>query len=197
MVKSIIQVARAVGKQTIAEYVQDAETLAMLRELGVDYAQGYHIGKPAAALLDEAQPLNGSPAQEIGWREFQNDVAQLCVNWYLRERPSFRRLEALLLERGLPVRHTTIHRWVRPHALQAGDSPPGAAMASRPVFRVEEGFAMLKGQRKYLYRAMDCDGRMLDFVLCDAPAREAAALFFRRRVPGEGLETTGEAVSCG
>lgn len=53
MVKSIIQVARAVGKQTIAEYVQDAETLTILRELGVDYAQGFHIGKPADTLLCE------------------------------------------------------------------------------------------------------------------------------------------------
>ena len=35
------------GLQTIAEGVEDAETLELLRELGVDYAQGFHLGRPA------------------------------------------------------------------------------------------------------------------------------------------------------
>jgi diguanylate cyclase (GGDEF)-like protein len=196
MVKSIIQVARTVGKQTIAEYVQDEETLAMLRELGVDYAQGYFLGKPGAVLLNESQTLNDAGAGEIGWLEFQSDVVQLCVNWYLRDRPSFRRLEALMLERGLPVRHTSIHRWIRPHASQAGASPKASVVASNPAYRVVECFMMLKGHRKYLYRAVDGDDRMLDFVLCDVPAREAAALFFRNHLSGEEIQTAREAVAC-
>jgi EAL domain-containing protein (putative c-di-GMP-specific phosphodiesterase class I) len=36
------------GKKTVAEFVEDEATLKKLRELGVDYAQGYHIGRPAA-----------------------------------------------------------------------------------------------------------------------------------------------------
>lgn len=191
MVKSIIQVARTVGKQTIAEYVQDEETLAMLRDLGVDYAQGYYLGKPDAALLHEAQIQNDAGVEEIGWLTFQNDVVQLCVSWYLRDRPSLRRLEALLLERGFPVRHTTIHRWIRPHVSQAGKPPQTSVAASNPAYRVVECFVMLKGQRKYLYRAVDCEGRMLDFVLCDVPARKTVAFFFSNRVPGEELRTAG------
>lgn len=46
LVKAIIEIARGFGKQTIAEYVGDDETLKLLNEYGVDYAQGYHIGKP-------------------------------------------------------------------------------------------------------------------------------------------------------
>ena len=38
---------RRLGKHTIAEFVEDAETLELLAELGVDYAQGHHIGRPA------------------------------------------------------------------------------------------------------------------------------------------------------
>lgn len=57
MVKSIIDIAAAVGKKTIAEYVQDAQTLEILRALGVDYAQGFCIGKPAADLCEPAYPL--------------------------------------------------------------------------------------------------------------------------------------------
>ena len=46
LVKAIVEVARALGKYTIAEFVEDEETLRLLRELGVDYGQGYHLGRP-------------------------------------------------------------------------------------------------------------------------------------------------------
>jgi diguanylate cyclase (GGDEF)-like protein len=47
-VKAIVSVARGLGKTTIAEYVQDDVTIQMLREYGVDMAQGYHLGRPVA-----------------------------------------------------------------------------------------------------------------------------------------------------
>jgi PAS domain S-box-containing protein len=47
LVKAIVTMARELGKQTIAEGVEDRATMARLRELGVDLAQGYHIGRPA------------------------------------------------------------------------------------------------------------------------------------------------------
>ncbi len=46
VVASMIQAAKALGLQVVAEQVEDQETLDALRLLGVDYAQGYHIGKP-------------------------------------------------------------------------------------------------------------------------------------------------------
>jgi len=45
-VKAIVQIARGLGKRTIAEYVQDDRTTEMLREYGVDMAQGFHLGRP-------------------------------------------------------------------------------------------------------------------------------------------------------
>ena len=50
-VKAIVQIARGLGKSTIAEYVQDDRTTEMLREYGVDMAQGFHLGRPVD--LDE------------------------------------------------------------------------------------------------------------------------------------------------
>ncbi|MGA8216982.1 MAG: EAL domain-containing protein [Solirubrobacterales bacterium] len=47
VVESIVHMARGLGKQTIAEFVEDEGTLAALRAQGVDYAQGFHIGRPA------------------------------------------------------------------------------------------------------------------------------------------------------
>lgn len=49
-VKHINQIAQEFGKKTIAEYVEDAETLEVLKEIGVDYAQGYHYGYPQPLL---------------------------------------------------------------------------------------------------------------------------------------------------
>ena len=45
-VKHIHQIAKEFGKKTIAEYVEDEETLEILKEIGVDYAQGFHYGRP-------------------------------------------------------------------------------------------------------------------------------------------------------
>lgn len=46
VVQAIVQIARGLGKQTIAEFVEDEDTKQMLREYGVDMAQGYHLGRP-------------------------------------------------------------------------------------------------------------------------------------------------------
>ena len=46
LVRAMIHLARGLGKQTIAEFVEDQETLDLLRELGADCAQGFHIGRP-------------------------------------------------------------------------------------------------------------------------------------------------------
>ncbi|HET8955224.1 MAG TPA: EAL domain-containing protein [Solirubrobacterales bacterium] len=45
-VKAIVQIARGLGKRTIAEFVQDEETRTLLQEYGVDMAQGFHLGRP-------------------------------------------------------------------------------------------------------------------------------------------------------
>ncbi|MEW6769875.1 MAG: EAL domain-containing protein [Bacillota bacterium] len=47
LIRAMNDAAHALGKLTIAEFVENEETLAMLRELQVDFAQGYHLGRPA------------------------------------------------------------------------------------------------------------------------------------------------------
>lgn len=46
IVASIVNIAHSVGKKTVAEYVENAETIKALKEIGVDYAQGYYVEKP-------------------------------------------------------------------------------------------------------------------------------------------------------
>jgi transposase-like protein len=49
-------------------------------------------------------------------RHFDREIIILCVRWYLRFKLSFRDLVEMLAERGLPLAHTTIMRWVRHYA---------------------------------------------------------------------------------
>jgi EAL domain-containing protein (putative c-di-GMP-specific phosphodiesterase class I) len=57
MVKSINEIGHVMGKRTIAEFVENAEILGVLREIGVDYAQGYYVGRPQP--LEVLEVLNG------------------------------------------------------------------------------------------------------------------------------------------
>jgi diguanylate cyclase (GGDEF)-like protein/PAS domain S-box-containing protein len=52
MVKSINEVAKAIGIETIAEFVEDEFTLNKLAEIGIDYFQGYHVHKPSRLEID-------------------------------------------------------------------------------------------------------------------------------------------------
>jgi diguanylate cyclase (GGDEF)-like protein len=53
LVQAMVQFAKAFGQETVAEGIEDAETLAMVRAFEIDYAQGFHIGEPA--LVDSGQ----------------------------------------------------------------------------------------------------------------------------------------------
>ena len=46
-VKAIADVAKGMGIKTVAEFVENKETVEIIREYGIDYAQGYYIGKPS------------------------------------------------------------------------------------------------------------------------------------------------------
>ena len=59
MVESINHIGHIMGKQTIAEFVEDDPTIVMLRKIGVDYAQGYGVGEPKpmpVGLPGQAEP---------------------------------------------------------------------------------------------------------------------------------------------
>lgn len=58
LVRALVEISNGMGKQTIAEQVEDADTLELLREYGVDYAQGYHLGRPMPV---EEVDLNSIP----------------------------------------------------------------------------------------------------------------------------------------
>jgi EAL domain-containing protein (putative c-di-GMP-specific phosphodiesterase class I) len=58
VIEAVVNIARGLGTRTVAEFVGDDETLELLRRLGVDYGQGYHLGRPrpAAEVLPSCRP---------------------------------------------------------------------------------------------------------------------------------------------
>jgi EAL domain-containing protein (putative c-di-GMP-specific phosphodiesterase class I) len=63
VVKSMIEIARGLGKRTIAEFVEDVAALRLLGEYGVDYAQGFYLGWPAPLAMlrsDDVARLTGT-----------------------------------------------------------------------------------------------------------------------------------------
>jgi EAL domain-containing protein (putative c-di-GMP-specific phosphodiesterase class I) len=58
MIKLIAEIGREAGMETIAEYVQDAESMALLDELGVDLAQGYFVGRPTKQPEHKSTPIS-------------------------------------------------------------------------------------------------------------------------------------------
>ncbi|MDD9933197.1 MAG: IS6 family transposase [Myxococcales bacterium] len=119
--------------------------------------------------------------------QFPPAVILTCVRWYLRYKLSYRDLEEMMAERGVRVDHATIHRWVVKFA-------PMLALRARrhrtPVcrsWRLDETYIKVRGQWKYLYRAVDARGRTVEFLLTASRDRDAALRFLRRAVEHAGL----------
>ena len=114
-------------------------------------------------------------------RWFEDDIILLCLRWYFRFKLSYRDLVEILGERGLPISHTTILRWV---VRYAEICERRWSRFERPVggsWRVDETFIKVRGQWMYLYRAVDGQGNTVEFFLSRARGIAAAKAFFRRQ----------------
>jgi hypothetical protein len=86
-------------------------------------------------------------------RHFDREVILLCVRWYLRYKLSFRDLVEMMAERGLPLAHTTILRWVR--RIRQSSSSGGIALAAALAARGES----MKSISRYTESGPICIGQ--------------------------------------
>ncbi len=121
-----------------------------------------------------------NPKYPFKWRHFQSDIILLCVRWYLRYPLSYRNLSEMMLERGLTVDHTTVYRWVMAYAPQLEKRCRPHLKPTNDSWRVDETYIQVKGEWKYLYRAVDSLGNTLDFLLSAKRNARAAERFFRK-----------------
>jgi transposase-like protein len=116
---------------------------------------------------------------------FPPDVIVLAVRWYLRFGLSYRDVEELLAERGVEVDHVIVYRWVlRFTPLLADAAKPCRHIVGDRWF-VDETYVKVAGQWRYVYRAIDQFGQVIDVFV--APRRDAKAA---RRFFDQAIGTT-------
>ena len=129
-----------------------------------------------------------NPKQPFKWRHFQSDII-LFVRWYLRYPLSYRNLSEMMLERGLTVDHSTVYRWVQAYAPQLDKRCRPHLRATTDSWRVDETYIEVKGEWKYLYRAVDSDGNTLEFMLSAKRDARGAERFFRKTLKASHTQT--------
>ena len=120
------------------------------------------------------------------WRHFEPAIITCAVGWYLRFSLSYRDVEALLTERGIPVDHTSIWRWVQCYAPELNKRCRRELKPSNGSWRVDETYVRAQGKWVYLYRAVDSTAATIDFLLSAHRDAAAAKCFFQKalRAPG-------------
>ena len=114
------------------------------------------------------------------WRHYEASLILWCVRWYLQTALTYRQLEGLLAERGLPVVHTTIMRWIHHFSPRLNRLINPYLRKTRNSWRCDETYLKIKGKWKYLYRALDSKGDTLDFLLSNRRDKKAAKQFFKK-----------------
>ena len=119
-------------------------------------------------------------------RHFDRGIIILCVRWYLRFKLSFRDLVEMMAERGISLAHTTIMRWISRYVPEFEKRWNRFACRAGASWRVDETYVKIKGRWTYLYRAVDKEGKTVDFVLRAKRDVAAAKAFFRRAFKSQG-----------
>jgi transposase-like protein len=119
-------------------------------------------------------------------RHFDREIIVLCVRWYLRYKLSFRDLVEMMAERGLSLAHTTIMRWIQRYVPEFEKRWNRFARLAGRSWRVDETYVKIKGRWTYLYRAVDKEGKTVDFLLRAKRDVAAAKAFFRRAFMRQG-----------
>jgi transposase-like protein len=113
-------------------------------------------------------------------RNFDQQVIVLCVRWYLSYKLSSRDLVNMMDERGIVLAHTTILRWVQRYVPEFEKRWGRYARSIGSSWRCHETYITVKGRRTYLYRAVDKQGRTVDFLLSKRRDVVAAKRFFTK-----------------
>ncbi|MEL5395820.1 IS6 family transposase [Serratia nevei] len=113
---------------------------------------------------------------------YPTDVIAQCVRWYLAYALSLRNLEEMMAERGIVVDHSTLHRWVIRLVALLDKAFRRRKRTVGRRWRMDETYIKVKGQWKYLYRAVDTAGHTIDFLLTAKRDAAAALRFFRKAI---------------
>jgi putative transposase len=115
------------------------------------------------------------------------DIILTAVRWYVAYPLSTRHVEELMRERGVPVDHSTVNRWVIKYSPQLEDAFHRRKQPVRVSWRMDETYIKIKGAWRYLYRAVDKQGQTIDFLLTEHRDQEAALRFLQKAIRRNGV----------
>ena len=96
-------------------------------------------------------------------RHYPGELIVLCVRWYLRYPLSYEHVAELVAERGVDVDASCIWRWVQAYAPELNKRCRPYLKPTNKSYRIDETYINVKGEDKYLYRALDSTGQTIDF----------------------------------
>lgn len=115
---------------------------------------------------------------DFKWKHYRGEIILGCVRWSCKYGISYRDLEEMMIERGVEVDHTTLSPWVQQYA---PEMEKRLCWFYCPSFgeswRVDETYVKVKGQWKYLYRAITKRGNTLDSYFSSTRNAKAAKRF--------------------
>jgi len=111
---------------------------------------------------------------------FPPEVITIAVRWYLRYGLSYRDVEELLAERGIEVDHVTVYRWVQRFTPLFADAARPLRHAAGDRWFVDETYVKVAGRWRYLHRAVDQYGQVIDVLLSEHRDTASARRFFVR-----------------
>jgi IS6 family transposase len=126
---------------------------------------------------------------------FPSEVIVLAVRWYLRFGLSYRDIEELLAERGVEVDHVTVYRWVLRFTPLLADAAKPCRHIVGDRWLVDETYVKVAGKWRYVYRAIDQFGQVIDVFVARQRDAKAARRFFDRAI-GTTKVTPVEGVCC-
>ena len=122
------------------------------------------------------------PRSAFAGFRFPPDVIVLAVRWYLRFGLSYRDVEELLAERGVEVDHVTVYRWVQRFTRLLAEAARPCRHAVGDRWFVDETYVKVAGRWRYVYRAIDQFGQVIDVFVSSRRDAKAACRFFERAI---------------
>jgi transposase-like protein len=139
-----------------------------------------------------AEKLKRQSKDDFRGRQFEAWLIIQAACWYLRYPLSYRNLEEMFRERGFEVDHSRINRWVLAYAPMIEKRLRQFRKPHCGSIRADETYVKIRGQWRYLYRAIDKHGNLVDFLLTAKRDLDAAKRFFRKMLKDEPLLSPGK-----
>ena len=118
---------------------------------------------------------------------FPAEVIQHAVWLYFRFPLSFRDVEDLLAQRSIDVSYETVRRWSVKFGLAYGRTLRKTHPRADVRWHLNEVFISIKGKSMYLWRAVDCEGEVLDVLVQSRRNKRAAMKLMRKLLKSQGF----------